>query len=83
MPSPLPRHQTHMGGPGEALVMPATAEEPLCTELLAANQGARVAQEGNIEMVAVEVNLLRTDLGKVSDKVKVAEGSIVDLQTQR
>ncbi|KAJ1215685.1 hypothetical protein NDU88_003293 [Pleurodeles waltl] len=33
-------------------------------------------------MVAVEVNLLRADLRKVFDKVKVAEESIVDLQTE-
>ncbi|KAJ1129903.1 hypothetical protein NDU88_008264 [Pleurodeles waltl] len=33
-------------------------------------------------MLAVEVNLLRADLRKVSDKVKVAEGSIVELQTE-
>ncbi|KAJ1211147.1 hypothetical protein NDU88_006508 [Pleurodeles waltl] len=35
-----------------------------------------------MEAVAVEVNLLRTDLRKVSHKVKVVEGSNVDLQTE-
>ncbi|KAJ1207499.1 hypothetical protein NDU88_002890 [Pleurodeles waltl] len=35
-----------------------------------------------IDTVAVEVILLQADLRKVSDKVKVAEGSIVDLQTE-
>ncbi|KAJ1125397.1 hypothetical protein NDU88_003829 [Pleurodeles waltl] len=44
--------------------------------------GARVALEGKVSTVAVEVNLLRADLRKVSDKVKVAERSIVDLQTE-
>ncbi|KAJ1107856.1 hypothetical protein NDU88_005244 [Pleurodeles waltl] len=38
--------------------------------------------EGKIETVAVEVNLLRADLRMVSEKVKVVEGSIVDLQTE-
>ncbi|KAJ1184807.1 hypothetical protein NDU88_001609 [Pleurodeles waltl] len=51
-------------------------------EILMAIQGSRVALEGKIETVAVEVNLLRADLQKVSDKVKVAEGSIVELQTE-
>ncbi|KAJ1192470.1 hypothetical protein NDU88_001777 [Pleurodeles waltl] len=41
-----------------------------------------VALEGKIETVGVEVKLLRTDLRKVADKVKVAEGSIVELQTE-
>ncbi|KAJ1181159.1 hypothetical protein NDU88_006369 [Pleurodeles waltl] len=82
-PTPLHQCQTHIGGPGEVLGTPATAEEPSRDELLAAIQGFRVALEGKIEMVAVEVNLLRADLCKVSDKVKVAEGSIVDLQTEQ
>ncbi|KAJ1138380.1 hypothetical protein NDU88_004767 [Pleurodeles waltl] len=74
--------QTHLGGSVEALEVPATQEEPTRAELLAAIHGAGVALEGKIEMVAVEVNLLRADLRKVSDKFKVAEGSIVDLQTE-
>ncbi|KAJ1171501.1 hypothetical protein NDU88_003362 [Pleurodeles waltl] len=75
--------QTHwVGGSGEALAMPATVEEPSRAELLAAIQGARVALEGKIEMVAVEVNFLQADLSKFSEKAKVAEGSIVDLQTE-
>ncbi|KAJ1179102.1 hypothetical protein NDU88_004338 [Pleurodeles waltl] len=51
-------------------------------ELLAAIHGTRVALEGKIETVAVEVNRLQADFRKVSNKVKVAEGSIVDLQTE-
>ncbi|KAJ1128021.1 hypothetical protein NDU88_006413 [Pleurodeles waltl] len=51
-------------------------------EILAAIQGSRVALECKIETVAVEVNLLRADLRKVSDKVKVADGSIVELQAE-
>ncbi|KAJ1179473.1 hypothetical protein NDU88_004707 [Pleurodeles waltl] len=43
---------------------------------------ARVALEGKIETVAVEVNFLLADLMKVSKKVKVPEGSIVELQTE-
>ncbi|KAJ1218922.1 hypothetical protein NDU88_006493 [Pleurodeles waltl] len=57
-------------------------EEPSRVELLAAIQGPMEAPEGKIEMVAVEVNLLRVDLRKVSEKVMVAEGSIVELQTE-
>ncbi|KAJ1216932.1 hypothetical protein NDU88_004530 [Pleurodeles waltl] len=45
-------------------------------------RGHRVAREGKIETMAVEVNLLRVDLRKVSDKVKAGEGSIVELQTK-
>ncbi|KAJ1156580.1 hypothetical protein NDU88_009298 [Pleurodeles waltl] len=60
--------------------MPVTVDEPCRAELLAVIQGSRVALEGEIETVALEVKLLRADLRKVSDKVKVAEGSIVELQ---
>ncbi|KAJ1093349.1 hypothetical protein NDU88_006453 [Pleurodeles waltl] len=70
------------GGSGEALAVPATAEEPSCAELLGAIHGARVAMERKIETVAVEVNLLQADLRKISDKVEVVEGSFVDLQTE-
>ncbi|KAJ1209474.1 hypothetical protein NDU88_004852 [Pleurodeles waltl] len=71
-----------MGGPEEVREPSAPAEEPTRSELLAAIQGSRVVLEGKIEAVAVEVNLLRTDLRKVSDKVKVEERSIVDFQTE-
>ncbi|KAJ1170444.1 hypothetical protein NDU88_002321 [Pleurodeles waltl] len=81
-PAPGSQSQTHMEGPGGVLEAPAPVEEPSRAELLAAVQGSRVVLEGKIEAVAVEVNLLRTDLRKVSDKVKVAEGSIVDLQAE-
>ncbi|KAJ1129589.1 hypothetical protein NDU88_007956 [Pleurodeles waltl] len=78
----LPQRLTRLGGPGEPFEEPATGGEPTCAELLAAIQGSRVALEGKRETVAVEVNLLRANLRKVSDKVNVAEGSIVDLQTE-
>ncbi|KAJ1153050.1 hypothetical protein NDU88_005817 [Pleurodeles waltl] len=61
---------------GDAAGAPLSAGEPSQTELLVAIQGSRVALEGKIETVAVEVNLLTADLRKVADKVKVAEGSI-------
>ncbi|KAJ1157157.1 hypothetical protein NDU88_009872 [Pleurodeles waltl] len=53
-PTPLPQCQTCVGGPGEVLGTPATVEEPLRAELLAAMQGSRVALKGKIETVAVE-----------------------------
>ncbi|KAJ1159816.1 hypothetical protein NDU88_000321 [Pleurodeles waltl] len=56
--------------------------EPSQAEILTAIQGSRMASQGKIETVAVEVNLLRVDLRKVSDKVKVAEGLIVELQAE-
>ncbi|KAJ1114893.1 hypothetical protein NDU88_003123 [Pleurodeles waltl] len=65
---------------GQSGLLPV--EEPSQVEILAAIQGSRVALEGKIETVVVEVNLLRADLRKVSDKVKVAEGSIVELQLE-
>ncbi|KAJ1192676.1 hypothetical protein NDU88_001982 [Pleurodeles waltl] len=80
--APLPQTQTRLGGLVKALEEPATAGEPKRAELLAAVRGTRVAVEGKIEIVAVEVNLLRADLCKVLEKVKVAEGSIWDLQTE-
>ncbi|KAJ1209137.1 hypothetical protein NDU88_004515 [Pleurodeles waltl] len=67
---------------GDAAGAPLSAGEPSRAELLAAIQGSRVALEGKIETVAVEINLLRADLRKVSDKVKVAEGSIAELQSE-
>ncbi|KAJ1150133.1 hypothetical protein NDU88_002931 [Pleurodeles waltl] len=60
-----------------------TIEEPSQAEILAAIQGSRVALEGTKETVAVEVNLLRADLRKVSAKVKVVGDSIMELQTEQ
>ncbi|KAJ1124906.1 hypothetical protein NDU88_003353 [Pleurodeles waltl] len=68
------------GGADDGQSGMTTAEELLQAEILAAIQGSKVALEGKIETVAVEVNLLRADLRKVSDKV--AEGSIMELQTE-
>ncbi|KAJ1181036.1 hypothetical protein NDU88_006247 [Pleurodeles waltl] len=79
---PLPQHQMQQGGLGDHPIIPVTTEEPSLAELLAAIQGSRVTLEGKIETVAVEVNLLQANLRKVSDKVKVAEGSIVELRTE-
>ncbi|KAJ1093319.1 hypothetical protein NDU88_006424 [Pleurodeles waltl] len=41
-----------------------------------------MAKENKIEMVALKVNVLHTDLRKVSEKVWLAEGSTADLQTE-
>ncbi|KAJ1082187.1 hypothetical protein NDU88_002355 [Pleurodeles waltl] len=81
-PVPLPQCPARSDESGDNMRVPANPELPSCVELLAAIQGSRVALEGKIETVAVEVNLLRADLLKVSDKVKVAEGSIMELQTE-
>ncbi|KAJ1138823.1 hypothetical protein NDU88_005204 [Pleurodeles waltl] len=81
-PAQLPQRQTHMGGPGEVWETLATAEELSHAELLPAIEGSRVVLDGKIKAVAVEVNLLQTDLRKVSDKVKVVERSIVDLEME-
>ncbi|KAJ1104369.1 hypothetical protein NDU88_001781 [Pleurodeles waltl] len=81
-PTLQPQRQTRTGGSGEALEASVSVGEPTRAELLAAIHGARVVLEGKIEKVAVEVNLRRAELPKASDKVKVAEGSIVDLKTQ-
>ncbi|KAJ1144066.1 hypothetical protein NDU88_010368 [Pleurodeles waltl] len=68
-------------GSGDDTQVSANPEEPSRVELLAAIQGSRVALEGKIKTVAVEVNLLRADLQKVSNKIKVA-GVYVELQTE-
>ncbi|KAJ1144604.1 hypothetical protein NDU88_010902 [Pleurodeles waltl] len=69
------------GGGLRDLVMDLSVEEPLRVELLAI-QVSRVALEDKIETVTLEVNLLSTDLWNVSDMVRVAEGSIVDPQSE-
>ncbi|KAJ1208285.1 hypothetical protein NDU88_003671 [Pleurodeles waltl] len=80
-PVALPQRTARLEVNGDAASTPLSAGEPSQMELLAAIQGSRVALEGKMETVAVEVNLLRADLRKVSDKVKVAEGSIAELQS--
>ncbi|KAJ1130649.1 hypothetical protein NDU88_009000 [Pleurodeles waltl] len=80
---PISQRAARLGGTDEGQSGMTTAEELSQAEILATIQGSRVALEGKIETeVAVEVNLLRADLRKVSDKVKVAEGSIMELQTE-
>ncbi|KAJ1119490.1 hypothetical protein NDU88_007675 [Pleurodeles waltl] len=81
-PVPLPQSPDRSEVSGDDMTVPMNPEEPSRAELLAPIQGSRVGLEGKTETVAVEVNLLRADLWKVSDKVKVAEGSIVELQTE-
>ncbi|KAJ1098839.1 hypothetical protein NDU88_003946 [Pleurodeles waltl] len=78
----LPQRPARSEVSGDVANAPSSAGEPSQAELLAAIQGSRVALEGKIETVAVEVNLLRADLQKVSDKVKAAAGSIVELQSE-
>ncbi|KAJ1155154.1 hypothetical protein NDU88_007889 [Pleurodeles waltl] len=51
-------------------------------KLLAAIMGSREALEGKIESVAIEVNLFRADLWKVSGRVQITEGSISELREE-
>ncbi|KAJ1180849.1 hypothetical protein NDU88_006064 [Pleurodeles waltl] len=81
-PVPLPQRHVCLEGGDEGQTGMTTIEEPSRVEILAAIQGSRVGLEGKIETVAVEVNLLWANLRKVSDKVRVVEGSIVELQTE-
>ena len=61
---------------------PQQVTEPSRAELLAAIKGSREALEGQIAGVSIEVNLLRDDLCKFSDKVNNVEGNINKLQTE-
>ncbi|KAJ1091258.1 hypothetical protein NDU88_004385 [Pleurodeles waltl] len=67
---------------GDAAGAPLSAGERSRAELLAAIQGSWVVLEGKIETVVVEVNLLRAELQKLSDKVKVADGPIAELRSK-
>ncbi|KAJ1082975.1 hypothetical protein NDU88_003136 [Pleurodeles waltl] len=81
-PVPLPQRSARSEVSGDDVRVPINTEEPSRAELLAAIQGSRVALEVKIELDSHSLHLLRADLQKVSDKVKVAEGSIVELQTE-
>ncbi|KAJ1207935.1 hypothetical protein NDU88_003325 [Pleurodeles waltl] len=81
-PVSLLQHQAQLEGSEDGQSVATNTRGALRAEILAALQGSRVALEGKIETVAVEVNLLQADIRKVSNKVKVAEGSIVELQTE-
>ncbi|KAJ1105681.1 hypothetical protein NDU88_003086 [Pleurodeles waltl] len=78
--TPLSQRQMRHTRQGEEQTMTTSMEEPYHAELLAAIRGCRVAIEDKIETVALEG--LQTDLRKVSDKVKVVEGFIVELQME-
>ncbi|KAJ1207086.1 hypothetical protein NDU88_002478 [Pleurodeles waltl] len=69
-PVALPQRLARSEVSGEVANVASSAGEPSRAELLAAIQGSRVALEGKIETFAVEVNLLRADLRKVSDKLE-------------
>ncbi|KAJ1151185.1 hypothetical protein NDU88_003972 [Pleurodeles waltl] len=81
-PVPLPQHLARWEGSGDGFSVLANLKESSHAELLVAIRGSRVALEGKIETVTVEVNLLWVDLRQVSDKVKVAKGSIAELQAE-
>ncbi|KAJ1177220.1 hypothetical protein NDU88_002481 [Pleurodeles waltl] len=61
-PMALPQRVDRLGVSGDDVGTPLNIEKPSHVELLAAIQGSRVALEGKIETVVVEVNLLRTGL---------------------
>ncbi|KAJ1181834.1 hypothetical protein NDU88_007033 [Pleurodeles waltl] len=61
---------------------PERQEKQFCAALLEAIQCSRVALEGQIDEVSVEVSLFWADLQKVADKVTVAESNIMTLQTK-
>ncbi|KAJ1192119.1 hypothetical protein NDU88_001431 [Pleurodeles waltl] len=84
-PVPLLQRKTRSEGPEDAQSAPGTTGEPSRAELLATIQGSRVALEGKIEMVAVEVNLLQADLRKVSEKVKeeITEAGNPDIRVSK
>ncbi|KAJ1132212.1 hypothetical protein NDU88_010539 [Pleurodeles waltl] len=81
-PCGSPAAYSEIGGEWRCCGTLLNTAEPLQVELRAAIQGSRVALEGKIETVAVEVNLLRAELQKVSNKLKVSEGSIAELQSE-
>ncbi|KAJ1128770.1 hypothetical protein NDU88_007145 [Pleurodeles waltl] len=59
--------ETLLAGYREDTGLGVPAWEPSRAELLAAIQGSKEALKGKIESVAIEVNLLRADLRKVSN----------------
>ncbi|KAJ1098193.1 hypothetical protein NDU88_003309 [Pleurodeles waltl] len=69
-------------GAGEETGADLIAGEPSKAELLAPIHGSRAALEGKIELVALEVNLLRADHRKVSERVQITEGSISKLRDE-
>ncbi|KAJ1145565.1 hypothetical protein NDU88_011851 [Pleurodeles waltl] len=81
-PVVLPQRSAGLDVSGEAAGVPLSAGELSRVELLVAIQGSRVALDGKTEAVAVKVNLMRADLRKVAEKVKVAEGSIAELRSE-
>ncbi|KAJ1091869.1 hypothetical protein NDU88_004983 [Pleurodeles waltl] len=62
--------EMRLTGRGTDVGSDAPGVKPTRAELLAAIQGSREALEGKIESAAIEVNLLRADLQKVSDKTR-------------
>ena len=61
---------------------PPDQPDPSLADIMEAIKGSREALEAQVAGVSVEVNLLRADLRKVSDKVTSAEGNITALQTE-
>ncbi|KAJ1202801.1 hypothetical protein NDU88_006596 [Pleurodeles waltl] len=56
--------------------------EPTRAEILAAKHGTCAALEQRHDLVAIDVNLLRTDLRRVAEKVTTAEINIKNLQDE-
>ena len=56
--------------------------QPSLAEIMAAIQGVQGALEAKIDTMAVDVNLLRTDLRNIREKVVGSEVAITDLQKE-
>ncbi|KAJ1119823.1 hypothetical protein NDU88_008008 [Pleurodeles waltl] len=80
MTTPMVQRQTHKGVSRRDVATYLVVEEPSQADCMAMIQGSRIALEGKIETDPLEANLLRTELLKVSDKLRIVEGTIVELQ---
>ncbi|KAJ1143787.1 hypothetical protein NDU88_010091 [Pleurodeles waltl] len=69
-PVALPQRPAELEVSGDVAGAPLSAGEPSRAELLPTIQDSRVALEGKIKTVAVEVNLLKVDLRKHGSRIR-------------
>ncbi|KAJ1119833.1 hypothetical protein NDU88_008018 [Pleurodeles waltl] len=60
---------------------PPTQSEPTLTDIMMAIQGVKDTYESEVNTVTMEVNLMRADLKKVTEKLTVGESQILGLQS--